>query len=257
MQELPFNDVYSAGWMSSDTTLWYLQLLPLWLKILNFFVKCLHENIQYFWFICCPRIFDNFDAQKCILKLEWPLSFSLSISDDRINLILVWRLSLIILETSGLAVFHGHSPSKYCCSAVWIQKVFNTFNSKLPWKNSPPSCGFISCKLCAFDNVNWVRLLFVSEFITLSVEWLFYFISRVFLNNLLRKGVGKSLTINMLMSTAHGLWIIDRILACIRWLSWYTKINFWIWRHLKLYNSSNMQAIRKPEEERWDEELQV
>ena len=147
MQELPFNDVYSAGWMSSDITLWYLQLLPLWLKILNFFVKCLHENIQYLWFICCPRIFDNFDAQKCILKLEWPLSFSLSISDDRINLILVWRLSLIIFETSGLAVFHGHSPSKYCCSAVWIQKVFNTFNSKLPWKNSPPSCWFISCKL--------------------------------------------------------------------------------------------------------------
>ena len=105
MQELPFNDVYSAGWMSSDITLWYLQLLPLWLKILNFFVKCLHENIQYLWFICCPRIFDNFDAQKCILKLEWPLSFSLSISDDRINLILVWRLSLIIFETSGLAVF--------------------------------------------------------------------------------------------------------------------------------------------------------
>ena len=72
------------------------------LQVSNRLCRCIVHFSECLWFICCPNIFDYFGVKKLILKLDWSISYSLTILQESIILILVWRLSLIILETSGL-----------------------------------------------------------------------------------------------------------------------------------------------------------
>ena len=88
-----------------------------------------------------------------------PFSYSLTILQESIILILVWRLSLIILETSGLTFsmnsLHPNLPLRGLAPWAWIQRFFDTFNSKLPCKTFQHTSWFMSYKLCALDIVDW------------------------------------------------------------------------------------------------------
>ena len=96
---------YSARLISRSTTLWNLQLLPLWLKM-KIPSSIVSKKILNSSASPLPSRFTAVLVRKCaIIVSVFPLIKScLTISKFKIKLTVVWRFSLIGLKTNGFAL---------------------------------------------------------------------------------------------------------------------------------------------------------
>ena len=113
---------YSTRLISRLTTLWNLQLLPLWLK-LKIPSSIGSKNILNSSASSLPSRFTAVLVRKCaIIVSVFPLiKPCLTISEFKINLIFVWRFSLISLKTNGFVLCMKSLGPKPCFSLVIVK----------------------------------------------------------------------------------------------------------------------------------------
>ena len=113
---------YSARLISRSTTLWNLQLLPHWLK-LKIPSSIGSKNILNSSASSLASRFTAVLVRKCaIIVSVFPLIKPCrTISQFKINLIFVWRFSLISLKTNGFVLCMKSLGPKPCFSLVIVK----------------------------------------------------------------------------------------------------------------------------------------
>ena len=137
---------------------WYASYV---LQVSSRLCCCIVHFSEYLWFICCPKIFDHFCVEKCILKLAWSIfifpyyltrEYYLDFSQTVVS-----YYPRDFWLTFSMNSFHPKPttprPAPSGPGPPWLGSEGSSTLSS--WKTFQRTCWFISYKLCALVSVDW------------------------------------------------------------------------------------------------------